>query len=91
MNKFVACALIGAAFGTPVLAAPAETSFTRDGQTYYLTTADMGRCTRISGHDDRGRTFDFRKTGTHVAGHYGDSYVEFTAPQATKPAEVATR
>lgn len=91
MNKFVAFALIGAAFSAPVLADPTETSFTRDGQTYYLTATDMGRYTRISGHDDHGRTFDFHKTGTRVTGHYDGSYVDFTAPQLAKPAEVAAR
>ncbi len=93
MNKFVAFALIGAAFSAPALAAsaPNETSFTRDGQTYYMTTADMGRYTRISGHDDRGRKFDFRQTDSRVTGYYDDSYVEFTAPQVSQPAQVATR
>ena len=93
MTKFVAFALIGAAFSAPAFAAPAanETSFTRDGETYYVTTADMGRYTRISGHDARGHTFDFRQTGTRVTGYYDDSYVEFAAPEAAGPAQVAAR
>ena len=95
MTKFVAFALIGAAFTAPALAAPApapnEISFSRDGQTYYVTTADKRGYTRISGHDDDGRRFDFRQTGTRVTGYYDGNYVDFTTPAAARPAEVAAR
>lgn len=97
MSKFVAFALIGAALSAPAFAAPApsplihEMNFTRDGETYHLTTADMGRYTRISGHDEHGHTFNFRQSGTRVTGYYDDNYVDFIAPRAADPAEVAAR
>ncbi|MDB5662794.1 MAG: hypothetical protein JWM38_1639 [Sphingomonas bacterium] len=95
MTKFVALALLAAAITTPAFAAtdaaPAETSFTRDGRTYFVKETDMGAYTLIAGRDSTGRTFNFRLTGQRVTGHYNNEYMEFTAPAAAHPAKLASR
>lgn len=94
MNKFVAFALIGSAFSTAAMAAPAaapeETSFTRDGQTFFVKQTDMGAYTLLEGRDDHGRKFNFRLVGQRVTGHYDGQYMEFSAASA-KTARLASR
>jgi len=82
MKMFVAFALAAATLTAPVLAADAapESSFTRDGQTFFVKETKMGGYTLIEGHDDRGRKFTFRLAGQRVTGNYDDQYMEFSAP-----------
>lgn len=95
MKKFLLPSiLLVASFAAPAFAkdAPAEQHFTRDGETYFYTTAVKADRKIISGRSfPSGASFELTVRGNRVTGVSGGQDVAFTVKPAAGSAELAAR